>query len=103
MRLNGVRADEASEYEEDDEASETAEIEYFDPSTGALADGPGPGILGLLMAEMHDDQDEGKRYVKPCSSCKSPAGRYPEPISSVHPGDDALAAVAAQELLESKR
>jgi ATP-dependent helicase YprA (DUF1998 family) len=101
LRLNGIAEDEASEYEDDDEAGNVAEIEYFDPLTGALADGPGPGILGLIKAEMHDDQEEGRSYVKRCSSCMSPAGRFPEPISSVHPGDDALAAVAAQELLES--
>ena len=62
---------------------------------------PGPGILALVRAEMKDDEDEGRSYVRRCSSCRSPAGRYPEPISSVHPGDDALSAVAAQELLES--
>jgi ATP-dependent helicase YprA (DUF1998 family) len=104
LRLNGISADQAAEYEDDDEASDTteqAEIEYFRPDTGELADGPGPGVPGLLRAEMQDDEDEGRSYVKRCSSCRSPAGRYPEPISSLHPGDDALAAVAAQELLES--
>jgi ATP-dependent helicase YprA (DUF1998 family) len=105
LRLSGISEDQASEYEDDDEASESAEqeadIEYFHPDTGELADGPGPGVLGLLRAEMQDDEEEGKSYVKRCSSCRSPAGRYPEPISSLHPGDDALAAVAAQELLES--
>jgi hypothetical protein len=103
LRLNGVREDQASEYEDDDESSDDdaePETEYFDPKTGVLADGPGPGILGLLRAEMQDDEEEGRSYVKRCSSCRSPAGRYPEPISSVHPGDDALSAVVAQELLE---
>ncbi len=103
LRLNGVPQDQASEYEDDEESAEDdiePETEYFDPETGALADGPGLGILGLLRAEMQDDEEEGRSYVKRCSSCKSPAGRYPEPISSVHPGDDALAAVVAQELLE---
>ncbi|MDA9478896.1 hypothetical protein XI03_31295 [Bradyrhizobium sp. CCBAU 65884] len=102
LRLNGISEDQASEYD-DEETSEVeqSDVEYFDPNTGALADGRGPGIIGLLRAEMQDDEDEGRTYVKRCSSCRSPAGRYPEPISSVHPGDDALAAVAAQELLES--
>ena len=103
LRLNGAAEDQASEYDDDDEAAPDgeAETEYFDPETGQLADGPGPGILGLLRAEMKDDEDEGRRYVRRCSSCRSPAGRYPEPISLLHPGDDALAAVVAQELLES--
>ena len=103
LRLNGTREDQASEYEDVDESADDevgSEVEYLDPKTGALADGPGPGILGLLRAEMHDDEEEARSYVKRCSSCRSPAGRYPEPISSVHPGDDALSAVVAQELLE---
>lgn len=103
LRLNGVTEDQAAEYEDEYESSDDdvePETEYFDPKTGALADGPGPGIRGLLRAEMQDDEEEGRSYVKRCSSCRSPAGRYPEPISSVHPGDDALSAVVAQELLE---
>lgn len=107
LRLNGTAQDQASEYEDDDEgdeddtSSDDAEIEYFDPITGELADGPASGILGLLHAEMKEDEDENRNYVRRCSSCKSPAGRYPEPISPLHPGDDALAAVTAQELLEA--
>lgn len=102
LRLNGASEDMASEYDDDAEDSEEeVDREFFDPETGLLADGPGEGILGLIRAEMKDDEDEGRSYVKRCSSCRSPAGRYPEPISHLHPGDDALAAVAAQELLES--
>lgn len=102
LRLNGASGDQGAEYDDDsEEEDEGADFEYFDPQTGAIADGPGEGILGLLKAEMKDDEDEGRSYVKRCSSCRSPAGRYPEPISLLHPGDDALAAVAAQELLES--
>lgn len=101
LRLNGNAGDLASEYDDADDVEEDPEFEYFDPETGLLADGPGEGILGLLRAEMKDDEDEGRSYVKRCSSCRSPAGRYPEPISHLHPGDDALAAVVAQELLES--
>lgn len=102
LRLGGASEGSASEYEDDDEGedSEQAATEFFDPATGELADRAGPGILGLLRAEMTDDEEEGRTYVKRCSSCRSPAGRYPEPISSVHPGDDALAAVASQEILE---
>lgn len=104
LRLNGISDDRASEYEDDGDSSEDdddeAAMEYFDPATGELADRAGPGILGLLRADMKDDEDEGRTYVRRCSSCRSPAGRYPEPISSIHPGDDALAAVSAQELLE---
>lgn len=105
LRLNGNAKDQASEYEDDVGAGENEEVEedlqYFHPNTGLLADAPGPGVLGLVRASMYDDDEEVRRYVKRCSSCRSPSGRYAEPISMVHPGDDALAAVVAQELLES--
>ena len=103
LRLNGIAEDQASEYEGEEEpgADTNSEIEYFDPKTGAIATKTTPGALGLLRAEMHDDEEESRAYVKRCSSCKSPGHRYPEPISLIHPGDDALAAVIAQELLEN--
>lgn len=105
LRLNGSAQDQASEYEDDVGSEENeaveGELQYFHPNTGLLADGPGAGVLGLVMAEMYKDDEEARRYVKRCSSCRSPSGRYAEPISMVHPGDDALAAVVAQELLES--
>lgn len=102
LRLNGGLDDQASEYEGEAlvDVDEPA-VEYFDPATGKLADCPGPDIMELLRAEMEFDEEENRYYVKRCSSCGGPAGRYPEPISPLHPGDDAVAAVVAQTLLDS--
>jgi len=50
---------------------------------------------------MRDDQEERRSYVRKCMSCGATGGRFAEPVTPIHPGDDALASVAAQALLES--
>src|SRR3990167_3192194 len=74
---------------------------WFDPKTGDLIDGPGDGLLGLQEAEMVQDTEERRSYVKRCLSCGQRGGRYAEPVTAINPGDDALAAVAAQTLIEA--
>ena len=88
--------------EEDATGEETAEqLIDFDPSTGALMDGPGDGILSLEPAQMQEDREERRAYVRRCVSCGHSGGRFAEPVTSIHPGDDALAVVAAQALIEA--
>ncbi len=74
---------------------------FFDPETGMLANGPGEGILALEPAKMKEDSEERRDYVELCSSCGQRGGRFAEPVTSIHPGDDAMAAVSAQTLIES--
>jgi hypothetical protein len=73
----------------------------FDPATGTLMDGPGDGVLSLELAQMDEDRDERRAYVRKCLSCGQGGGRFAEPITSIHPGDDALASVTAQALIEA--
>jgi hypothetical protein len=42
-----------------------------------------------------------KGYVRKCISGGHTGGRFAEPVTSIHPGDDALAAVTAQVLIEA--
>ncbi|MCA3450749.1 MAG: DEAD/DEAH box helicase [Rhodobacter sp.] len=95
-----------SAFEDDAEEVEAAgaeavELFWFDPKTGELIDGPGDGLLGLQEAEMVQDTEERRSYVKRCLSCGQRGGRYAEPVTAINPGDDALAAVAAQTLMEA--
>lgn len=95
-----------SAFEDDAEEVEAAgaeavELFWFDPQTGDLIDGPGDGLLGLQEAEMVQDTEERRSYVKRCLSCGHRGGRYAEPVTAINPGDDALAAVAAQTLIEA--
>ncbi len=95
-----------SAFEDDAEEVEAAgaeaeELFWFDPKSGDLIDGPGDGLLGLQEAEMVQDTEERRSYVKRCLSCGQRGGRYAEPVTAINPGDDALAAVAAQTLIEA--
>ena len=57
--------------------------------------------LKMIPAPMNTDEEEKKRYVSRCPSCGNKGGRHAEPVTTIHPGDDALAAVISQKLLES--
>ena len=96
--------DNAQEIKES-ESDMQAKLFWFDPATGEIVEEPKSGgerkALGLEMAEMDDDDEEQRSYVSRCLSCGQGGGRYAEPVSLVHPGDDALASVAAQTLIEA--
>ena len=92
----------AGELEDDADDPDDAEAPFdFNPETGALEDGPGDGVLSLEPAIMHEDREERRAYVRKCISCGHTGGRFAEPVTSIHPGDDALAAVTAQALIEA--
>ncbi|WP_134500745.1 DEAD/DEAH box helicase [Microvirga pakistanensis] len=81
-----------------DSAQETVTI---DAKTGAFTSAAVPGSITLACAEMKEDDEERRSYVARCSCCHATSGVYREPVTPLHPGDDALAAVAAQQLLEA--
>ena len=87
--------------EAEDEADEDVERFHFDPVTGEIADGPGPNILSLKPAETFMDDEERRVYVRRCACCGEASGRFAEPVTTLYPGDDALASVAVQALLEA--
>ncbi len=73
----------------------------FNPDNGQLEDKGGHGIISLEPAKMREDKEERRSYVRNCLSCGQSGGRFAEPVTSIHPGDDALAAVIAQTLIEA--
>lgn len=103
LRLVAKPGDAAYEVESDEQIDEVdTETISFDPQNGEIAFEPNKTSLKLVVAEMAPDQDERSAYiVRSCSSCGARGGRYAEPITGLHPGDDAFAAVAAQILLEA--
>ncbi len=95
--------DAATEIDHDD-LDNNSEVEgffEFIADTGELADGPDQCVLSLAEAPMYDDDEERRRYVRKCLSCGARGGRFAEPVTPIHPGDDALASVTAQTLLEA--
>lgn len=102
--LRLIRAGEAATEIDPDELDEEPEQEppfEFFADTGELADGPEEGVLSLAEAPMRDDAEERRSYVRKCLSCGATGGRFAEPVTPIHPGDDALASVTAQALLEA--
>ncbi len=96
----GEAATEIDPDELDEEPEEEPPFEFF-ADTGELADGPEEGVLSLAEAPMRDDAEERRSYVPKCLSCGATGGRFAEPVTPIHPGDDALASVTAQSLLEA--
>lgn len=93
--------DDAEEATETDPDADNTNLFWLDTKTGEKAFGSGDGIIGLQEAEMVDNADERRTYVKKCVSCGQKGGRYAEPLTLINPGDDALASVAAQALMEA--
>lgn len=103
--LRLIRAGEAATEIDPDELDEGSQDEEppfeFFADTGELADGSEEGVLSLAEAPMRDDVEERRSYVRKCLSCGATGGRFAEPVTPIHPGDDALASVTAQTLLEA--
>lgn len=96
----GEAATEIDPNEVEVETSDEPPFEFF-VDTGELADGPEDGVLSLAVAPMRDDPEERRSYVRKCLSCGATGGRFAEPVTPIHPGDDALSSVTAQTLLEA--
>jgi len=89
--------------EEEADGEETAEPDMvtFDPRTGVLLDDGEEGGLALEQAEMTQSEDDRRRYMRRCLCCGSTGGMAPEPVTTIHPGDDMMAAFVSARLLES--
>lgn len=107
LRLVGARE---SAFEDDDvgeidvadaeESGVEGDLFEFNPATGARIAENGEKLLNLEEAEMKDEVEEQRKYVRRCLSCGRSGGRFAEPVTLVNPGDDALASAAAQALIE---
>ena len=77
------------------------DVEYLNPFDGQIMDGPGEGAIELQRAITEEDDRDRKSYVKKCLACGVGSGNHVEPLSHIHPGDEAVSAMAAQTLLEA--
>ena len=91
----------AAEEESDEEETDPAMILFINPLTGQPMELDEPGAVSLEDVILREDPDDGSRYLHRCVACNHHSTRYLEPITTVRPGDEALAAVAAQSLLEA--
>ncbi|TCM75230.1 DEAD/DEAH box helicase [Rhodovulum steppense] len=74
---------------------------YIDPATGHYAGEDDPSAVLLHELPLEEDAEEGRAYLRRCAACGFSPRLHAEPITGIHPGDDAFAAVSCQALLES--
>jgi hypothetical protein len=99
--------------EEEDEAGDTSgatngngngstpHLLRIDPDTGGRLGTDNPEGVLLEDLALSLDQEDGRDYLVRCVACHHRSTRHAEPITGVRPGDEAVAAVAAQTLLEA--
>lgn len=98
----GVAAEEGEEdIEGDDDDHDAGDLIHFDPLTGLPAEAGDAGCVTLENIELREDPDEGRPYMSRCAACNHRSARFNEPVTTVRPGDEAIAAVASQTLLEA--
>ena len=73
----------------------------LDPATGMIIDSDEPHGVRFEPTELVEDPEERNFYMRRCIACGYAPRRYAEPITGIHPGDDAFAAVCGQALLEA--
>ncbi|SIT05278.1 protein of unknown function [Roseivivax lentus] len=90
-------------HEEDGEEEDHPDtmVIHVDPANGAVMDDDTPGAVRLEAVTLTEDPDDGTRYLPRCVACNHRSNRHLEPITTMRPGDEAIAAVAAQALLEA--
>ena len=79
---------------EDEALIDNEEHRYIVADTGTTTSAAVPGTVEVIFCGLQEDKDEKRHYLRACVVCGNRAARFPEPISSMHPGNDALAAVA---------
>lgn len=89
------------EGDDEEEAVNPSVLVHIDPTSGEpMADEDARAVV-LEDVPLDEDPEDGKRYMKRCAACNHRSARHAEPVTTVRPGDEAIAAVAAQTLLEA--
>ncbi len=91
----------AIEEEDDNDSVDVGQTVYLNPTNGEPMEDNAPGSVALVSVHLPEDPDDGGRYMRRCVACNHRSARYSEPVTTVRPGDEAIAAVSAQTLLEA--
>lgn len=94
----GRAAEEESEREEQKPAPQ---IWWIDPRTGMPMEADEAGAVPVEAVTLSTDPDEGVLFLERCVACNHKPQRHLEPVTTIHPGDEAFSAVASQLLLEA--
>lgn len=101
LRLTGsdiVTSEDGEDVETDD-----PQIEWLEARSGAWSEDGAPGAIAVQTIACEADEHDRKPYLKRCVACGEGARGHAEPITPIHPGDEATAAMASQSLIEAMR
>ncbi len=103
FRIKSLASPEAVEIgvDSDDESPNAGTVEWVDAANGRITAQGAAGRVAVIRCDLKEDQEERRWYLRSCVACGSRSARHPEAISPLHPGDEAVSAVAAQVLLEA--
>ncbi|MFN3725976.1 MAG: DEAD/DEAH box helicase [Allosphingosinicella sp.] len=101
LRLSSGSVGLEDEADIEDQSEPAGEIVHVDPTTGKRSSSSGPDLVSLSSVPLAQGSDGRRPVLAKCVACGDRGGRFPEPISGLHPGDDAYAAVATQQLIEA--
>lgn len=88
---------------DDDVALDAAnsDLIYVEGDTGLVHNNHVPKSVRFTRLALEEDTDERRFYLKKCVACGDRARQYPEAISPMQSGGDALSSVVAQKVLEA--
>lgn len=85
-----------------DSGSGAAEaVVYVHAQSGTVHEAGGSDTVAMRRVSLETDEEEGRDYLGACRACGARENRYPEPITGISAGGEALASVVTQELLEA--
>ncbi len=80
---------------------EQQQTAHLDPVRGMLC-ARGADTVALHQVDVRHDEEEHRIFVRRCPACGAQAGGgVPEIVSAMHPGDEAMAAVICQHVLDA--
>jgi len=106
--LRLMAADQVEPVEDDEGDGTTAPppdsnaLPVFVSVAGAVFQEPREGAVKLQRVPLVKDEEDERLYAMKCAACGERAGRFPEAVSPLKAGDDAITSVVGQKVLESQ-
>jgi len=92
--------DDEADIHEDDSAAQYPKL-VLDPKTGSLGSSDKDAVVLFVVHTVHEEEEKAW-YVKKCPACGAQAsGADAEILTRMHPGNEALASVITQRVLEA--
>lgn len=99
LRLTG--SDIVTSDDGEDVGTDHLEVVWIVARTGAWSDEDEAGAIAVQAIPCESDEHDRRPYLKRCVACGEGARGHAEPVTPIHPGDEATAAMVSQALIEA--